>query len=68
MGEDGAAGLGRLRDKGGNTMVQDAETSVVFGMPGTALRLGAASLSLPPHRLAKALVAMAATSGPRGRR
>lgn len=58
MGEDGAVGLGRLRDKGGNTMVQDKETSVVFGMPGSALRLGAASLSLPPRRLAKALVAI----------
>jgi len=67
MGEDGAAGLGRLRDRGGNTMVQDAESSVVFGMPGSALKLGAASLSLPPHGLAKALVAMV-TGGPGDRR
>jgi len=62
MGEDGAAGLGRLREKGGRTMVQDAETSVVFGMPGSALRLGAASLALPPRGLAKSLVAMSVGS------
>jgi two-component system, chemotaxis family, protein-glutamate methylesterase/glutaminase len=42
MGNDGAAGAARLRAAGGHVLVQDQETSVVFGMPQAALRAGAA--------------------------
>ena len=49
MGRDGAAGLLRLRQSGWWTIAQDAATSVVWGMPGEAVRIGAASatMSLP---------------------
>jgi two-component system chemotaxis response regulator CheB len=47
MGSDGAYGMAQLRQAGALTLVQDAETSVVFGMPGAALRLGAAAEVLP---------------------
>jgi two-component system chemotaxis response regulator CheB len=42
MGNDGAAGAARLRAAGGQVLVQDRETSVVFGMPQAVLRAGAA--------------------------
>jgi len=42
MGDDGAAGLLALRGQGAVTIVQDEATSVVFGMPQAAQRLGAA--------------------------
>lgn len=42
MGKDGAAELKLIADKGGLTIAQDKETAVVHGMPGEAIRLGAA--------------------------
>ncbi|MEN3953213.1 chemotaxis-specific protein-glutamate methyltransferase CheB [Iodidimonas sp. SYSU 1G8] len=47
MGEDGAEGLLELRRAGGRTIAEDQSTAVVYGMPAAAVRLGAASLSLP---------------------
>ncbi|MGO9895522.1 MAG: protein-glutamate methylesterase/protein-glutamine glutaminase [Bryobacteraceae bacterium] len=55
MGEDGARGLLKMRQSGAQTLIQDEATSVVFGMPGAALKLGAAEhvVGLPaiPQRL-----------------
>lgn len=47
MGTDGAAGLRSIMEAGGTTIVQDEESSVVWGMPGTAVRIGAASRVVP---------------------
>jgi two-component system chemotaxis response regulator CheB len=47
MGRDGALGLLEIRNAGGITVAQDEPTSVVFGMPGEAVRLGAAKHVLP---------------------
>jgi two-component system chemotaxis response regulator CheB len=47
MGNDGAAGLLALRRAGARTIVQDRATSAVYGMPGAAVALGAASEQLP---------------------
>jgi two-component system chemotaxis response regulator CheB len=52
MGRDGADDLKLLRNKGAVTVAQDEETSVIFGMPGEAVRLGAAEYILPPERIA----------------
>ena len=43
MGVDGARGLSELHRQGCLTIAQDQATSVVWGMPGEAVRLGAAS-------------------------
>ena len=60
MGEDGAAGLLALRRRAAVTIAQDEATSVVFGMPGAAQRLGAAGEVL-------GLGQIQAPSGRRGR-
>jgi two-component system chemotaxis response regulator CheB len=60
MGRDGADGLRRLRDAGALTIAQDAATSVIFGMPGEAVRLDAAVDVLPPAGIPDALWALEA--------
>jgi len=42
MGADGAEGMKEMLDAGAFTVVQDEATSVVWGMPGAAYKLGAA--------------------------
>lgn len=40
MGEDGLAGCRAIKQAGGGVMIQNAESSVVFGMPGAVYRAG----------------------------
>lgn len=58
MGRDGAEELKMLRDRGATTIVQDEASSVVFGMPGEAVKLGAAMYVLSPERIKDALVSL----------
>ncbi len=44
MGADGAAGLLEMKEAGAKTIAQDEKSSVVFGMPREAIRLGAAEM------------------------
>jgi two-component system chemotaxis response regulator CheB len=55
MGRDGAEELKQMRDRGAHTIAQDRESSVVHGMPGAAIELGAATQVLPADRIAAAL-------------
>ena len=48
MGKDGAEELKLMREKGAITIAQDEESSVIFGMPGEAVKLDAAKYVLPP--------------------
>jgi len=48
MGKDGAEQLKLMRGKGAVTIAQDEESSVIFGMPGEAVKLDAAKYVLPP--------------------
>lgn len=59
MGDDGARGLLELRQAGAATLVQDEATSVVWGMPGAAVKLGAAQEILPLESIAARLLALA---------
>ena len=52
MGQDGARGLLKMHEKGAHTIAQDAESSVVYGMPRAAVELGAARKVLPLERIA----------------
>ena len=68
MGQDGAAELLELRGKGAITIAQDKETAIVHGMPGEAIRLGAALHIMPPDgigALLAKLVGGAAQAGGR---
>ncbi|MCC6502997.1 MAG: chemotaxis-specific protein-glutamate methyltransferase CheB [Deltaproteobacteria bacterium] len=51
MGRDGADEMKKIRDLGGVTIIQDKESSVVYGMPGEAARLGGAAYVLTPERI-----------------
>lgn len=44
MGDDGARGLLAMKQAGAKTVAQDESTSIVFGMPKEAIKLGAADL------------------------
>lgn len=57
MGDDGARGLLELRKAGAHTLVQDEASSVVWGMPGSAVRLQAPEQVLPLDRIAGQLLA-----------
>ena len=58
MGKDGAEELRLMKEKGSITIAQDEESSVVYGMPGEAVRLGGASYVLSADRIAAALTAL----------
>ncbi len=55
MGKDGADELKTMKDSGAFTLVQNAESCVVFGMPAEALRIGAADQALSPGKIAEIL-------------
>jgi two-component system chemotaxis response regulator CheB len=58
MGKDGAEELGLMKGKGAITIVQDEASSVVYGMPGEAIKLGAATYVLSPDRIAAELASL----------
>lgn len=55
MGSDGAQELKQLKDKGAITVAQNKETSIVYGMPGEAVKLNAATYVLSPEKIAELL-------------
>lgn len=56
MGADGAQGLAEMHEAGSPTLVQDEASSVVWGMPGVAWKLGAADQALPIDAVAGRLL------------
>jgi two-component system chemotaxis response regulator CheB len=55
MGSDGAAELALMKERGAITIAQDKESSVVHGIPGEAIKLGAAMYVLGPEQIAQLL-------------
>lgn len=56
MGRDGAKELGLIKERGGITIAQDKESSVVHGMPGEAIKLNAQTYILNIYGIAKKIV------------
>ncbi len=52
MGDDGSMAMKKMKDAGSFNLVQDEESSVVWGMPGKAYEYGAASEVLPLNKIA----------------
>jgi len=53
MGRDGSTGAVELVAAGGEVLAQDAETAVVWGMPGVVANAGLAAAVLPPALIAQ---------------
>lgn len=53
MGRDGCEGARFLIEAGARIVVQDRESSVVWGMPGAVANAGRASLVLPPDEIGR---------------
>lgn len=68
MGEDGADGLLALREAGGQTIAQDEASSIVYGMPKSAIARGAAAYVEPLEKVADRILRLVGGSnGGRGR-
>ena len=68
MGKDGALGMKRMHDAGALTIAQDAESSLVWGMPREAVLLGAADLILSLAHIGPALRMCGGAAGQADRR
>ena len=56
MGNDGAEQMARLRQMGGRTIAESADTAVVFGMPQELINRQGATQVLPCHAISAQLV------------
>lgn len=61
MGRDGAEGLKRIRDAGGGAIVQDRESSVIYGMPQAALAAAGADSVATVEEMASTIVKLLST-------
>lgn len=62
MGTDGAKEMRLLRDKGAITIVQDKESSIAYGMPGEAIKLGGAKYILSSDKITQLLLRIESNS------
>ena len=60
MGQDGVQGMLRLKVLGARTIVQDKNSSLIWGMPGRAHAISAHTMVLPLTAIAKSLLDYAA--------
>ena len=58
MGDDGAQGMKEMHDAGIPTLAQDEKSSVVWGMPGSAVALGGVDEILPLDKIAARILAL----------
>ncbi len=47
MGDDGAQAIRRVRERGGRTIAESAQTAIIFGMPNEAIKTGCVDQVLP---------------------
>lgn len=58
MGRDGAENIGKIMNKGGITMGQDKNSSIVYGMPHVALKLKHLQIVRPLDRIAETAISI----------
>ena len=59
MGSDGVSGLRRVKERHGYVIAQDEPTSLIYGMPGEAVKARVVDVSLPLDRIAGRLAQLA---------
>jgi two-component system chemotaxis response regulator CheB len=62
MGSDGARGALHIREAGGEIVVQDEASSVVWGMPGAVVSAGVADMICPLQEISQEIVRRVASS------
>jgi two-component system chemotaxis response regulator CheB len=60
MGRDGADGLRQIREAGGRAVVQDRESSIVYGMPQAALAAAGADAVASARNIARVITQICA--------
>jgi len=60
MGSDGAAAMGDLHASGGHTIAEAQDSAVVWGMPGSLVAAGGASVVLPLDGIGRHLLSLVA--------
>lgn len=56
MGSDGVEGMAKIKERGGVTIAQDEETSLVYGMPKAAVEAKVVDRVLPLQEIPRAIV------------
>jgi two-component system chemotaxis response regulator CheB len=55
MGDDGAQAVRRVRERGGRTIAESAQTAIIFGMPNEAIKTGCIDQVLPLGEIPRAI-------------
>ncbi len=61
MGADGAVGMQAMKEAGAKTIIQDEASSVVWGMPGAAFKLGCTDYVVPLDEIAAKILTLVKT-------
>jgi two-component system, chemotaxis family, protein-glutamate methylesterase/glutaminase len=61
MGADGTKGMVKMKESGAVNIAQDEATSVVFGMPKSAIQAGCVDHVLPLQRIAQQIITLASS-------
>jgi two-component system chemotaxis response regulator CheB len=68
MGDDGTEGARAIIDAGGVVIAESEDTAVIYGMPGSAVRAGVVTRSLPLSQIADQLDELVRDARPSGLR
>lgn len=63
MGSDGVEGMQRIKESGGQTIAQDENTSVIFGMPSVAIEKKCIDHVLPLQKISTFLIELSNNQG-----
>jgi two-component system chemotaxis response regulator CheB len=55
MGDDGSEAIRRVRERGGRTIAESAQTAIIFGMPNEAIKTGCIEQVLPLGDIPRAI-------------
>ena len=63
MGDDGAESIQKVRERGGRTIAESAQSAIIFGMPNEAIKTGAVEQILPLSDIPLAIQKLCTGSG-----